>query len=77
MMVTSTFLSGPQEPSKFQPRTPVLPAKNIKGQLPQNGNTVSSKPFNLSCALAVATGISHIQRWYFLSIETKDIKFLN
>ncbi|EFN81676.1 Uncharacterized protein KIAA1409 [Harpegnathos saltator] len=61
MMVTSTFLTGQQESSKFHPKTPILPGKNAKGQLPYNGDTISSKPYNLSSALAVATSISHIQ----------------
>lgn len=57
MMVTSTFLS---EPPKSQPKTTVL--KSVKGQLPFNGDAISSKPYNLSSALAVATSISNIQR---------------
>lgn len=62
MMVTSTFLTGQQEPAKFHPKTLPLSVKNAKGQLPYNGDTISSKPFDLSSALAVATSISHIQR---------------
>ncbi|XP_032682267.1 protein unc-79 homolog isoform X3 [Odontomachus brunneus] len=62
MMVTSTFLTGQQEPAKFHSKISALPVKNAKGQLPYNGDTISSKPFDLSSALAVATSISHIQR---------------
>lgn len=60
MMVTSTFLTGQQEPSKFQPKTIVSPVK--KGQLPFNGNTISSKPYDFSSALAIATSIPNVQR---------------
>lgn len=65
MMVTGTFLTGQQELPKFQSKTTVVPPlKNEKKEqhLPYNGNTISSKPYNLSSALAVATSISHIQR---------------
>lgn len=62
MMVTSTFLTGQQDLSRFHPKTSILPVKNGKGQLSYNGDTILSKPFDLSSALAVATGISHFQR---------------
>lgn len=62
MIVSSTFLTGQQEPSKFHPKTSTIPAKNAKGQLPYNGDTISSKPYDLSNALAVATSISQLQR---------------
>lgn len=61
MMVTSTFLTGQQEPPKFQSKTIASPVKNGKGQLPFNGNTIS-KPYNFSSALAIATSISNVQR---------------
>lgn len=57
MMVTSTFLTGQQEP-KFLSKTAMPPIK--KGHLPYNGDT--SKTYDLSSALALATSISHIQR---------------
>lgn len=62
MMVTSTFLTGQQEPVKFQPKTIMPPVKNGKGQLPFNGDTIPSKPYNFSSALAIATSISNVQR---------------
>lgn len=62
MMVTGTFLTGQQELPKIQSKTTVPSLKNGKGHLPYNGDTVSSKPYDLSSALAVATSISHIQR---------------
>lgn len=63
MMVTGTFLTGQQELPKFQSKTTVPPLKNEKKEhLPYNGDTILSKPYDLSSALAVATSISHIQR---------------
>lgn len=59
MMVTSTFLTGQQEP-RFLSKTAMPPVKNGKGHLPYNGDT--SKTYDLSSALALATSISHIQR---------------
>lgn len=61
MMVTSTFLTGQQEPPKFQSK-PIMSAKNAKGQLPHNGDNNFPKSYDLSSALALATSISHIQR---------------
>lgn len=60
MMVTSTFLTGPQEPPRGGFLSAMAPIKNGKGHLPYNGDT--SKTYNLSSALALATSISHIQR---------------
>lgn len=60
MMVTSTFLTGQQEPPKFLPKTAMPSVKNGKGHLPYNGDT--SKTYDLSSALALATSISNIQR---------------
>lgn len=60
MMVTSTFLTGQQEPSRLLPKTGMPPVKNGKGHLPYNGDT--PKTYDLSSALALATSISHIQR---------------
>ncbi|XP_067215729.1 protein unc-79 homolog isoform X2 [Linepithema humile] len=59
MMVTSTFLTGQQEPLKYQPKTIMPSVKNGKG--PFNGNTIS-KPYDFSSALAIATSISNVQR---------------
>jgi len=59
MMVTSTFLTGQQEPPRFFPKT-TMPTKNSKGHLPYNGDT--SKTYDLSSALTLATSISHIQK---------------
>lgn len=60
MMVTNTFLTGQQEPPRLLPKTAMPPIKNGKGHLPYNGDT--SKTYDLSSALALATSISHIQR---------------
>jgi len=60
MMVTSTFLTGQQEPPKLLPKTAMPPIKNGKGHLPYNGDT--SKTYDLSSALTLATSISRIQR---------------
>lgn len=59
MMVTSTFLTGQQEPPRLLPKT-MPPIKNGKGHLPYNGDT--SKTYDLSSSLALATSISYIQR---------------
>ncbi|XP_072766929.1 protein unc-79 homolog isoform X2 [Anoplolepis gracilipes] len=72
MMVTGTFLTGQQEFPKLQPKTSVPPLKNGKGHLPYNGDTVSSKPYNFSSALAVATSISHIQRSELPKVKEKE-----
>lgn len=60
MMVTSTFLTGQQELPPKLPSKTAMPIKN--GKTSRNGDTVSSKPYDFSSALAVATSISHIQR---------------
>lgn len=59
MMVTSTFLTG-QEPPRLLPKTAMPSIKNGKGHLPYNGDT--SRTYDLSSALALATSISHIQK---------------
>lgn len=59
MMVTSTFLTGQQEPPRLFPKT-AMPTKNGKGHLPYNGDT--SKTYDLSSAFTLATSISHIQK---------------
>jgi len=60
MMVTSTFLTSQQDPSKSKIVMPLT--RNGKAQMSHNGDTILSKSYDLSSALAVATSISHIQR---------------
>lgn len=62
MMVTSTFLSGQHESSK-QPSVSKVAITEEKGQSYFNGDNTSARPFGLSSAFAVATSISHIQRY--------------
>ncbi|KYN09887.1 Protein unc-79 like protein [Trachymyrmex cornetzi] len=69
MMVTSTFLTGQQEPPRLFPKT-AMPTKNGKGHLPYNGDTL--KTYDLSSALALATSISHIQRPELPKIKDKE-----
>lgn len=65
MMVTSTFLTGQQDSSRHLPKTAVPSMKNGKGHLPYNGDT--PKTYDLSSALAIATSISHFQRYLSLN----------
>ncbi|XP_015191031.1 PREDICTED: protein unc-79 homolog isoform X6 [Polistes dominula] len=60
MMVTSTFLGGQHDSSKQPSKVTITEGK---GQLPFNGDSTSTRPFGLSSAFAVATSISHIQRY--------------
>lgn len=62
MMVTSTFLGGQHESSK-QPSMSKVSITEEKGQLHFNGDNIPARPFGLSSAFAVATSISHIQRY--------------
>ncbi|XP_011871476.1 PREDICTED: protein unc-79 homolog [Vollenhovia emeryi] len=70
MMVTSTFLTGQQEPPRLFPKTATPPIKNGKGHLPYNGDT--SRSYDLSSAFALATSISHIQRPELPKIKDKE-----
>lgn len=63
MMVTSTFLAGQHDCSKQPSISKVPEERGTTSQLTFNGDTTSARPFGLSSAFAVATSISHIQRY--------------